>query len=143
MRKRRLGAACDVQSLTYDGLGHTIKTRLLVCYRTLAKVLAKSAFTAGWIHLAIFVGVCLVTISMELVTNRLAVLGARKIGFLTKKEDFADARIELDESKSLACSGRAVTRRRLCFCIPRGNMRSFGFAQESSNSLIGRPNLRH
>lgn len=50
---------------------------------------------------AIFVGVCLVTISMELVTNRLAVLGARKIGFLTKKEDFADARIELDESKSL------------------------------------------
>ena len=33
--------------------------------------------------------------------NRLAVLGARKIGFLTKNEDFADARIELDESKSL------------------------------------------
>ena len=55
----------------------------------------------GWIHLAIFVGVCLVTISMELVTNRLAVLGARKIGFLTKKADFADAHIELDESKSL------------------------------------------
>ena len=38
---------------------------------------------------------------LDSVLARLAVLGARKIGFLTKKADFADARIELDESKSL------------------------------------------
>ena len=53
--------------------------------------------------------VCLVTISMELVTNRLCVLGARKIGFLAKPaEKFSDARIRkkktlrspMDDSKA-------------------------------------------